>query len=170
MAPDLKPCVFKTQTLEKNHGRIEEREIRAISVNGAKIGAAAWQGIQSVVSITRHTTSTKNGETTTETSYYITSLPAEKVKKIAASVRYHWGVENKVHWVLDVVFHEDDCPVRDTVCSRNLQIMRSLVSNLIKTWEYRGRSSLSRKVGSIRRTQQALYAFLMHAGVPEIAV
>lgn len=168
MAPDLKPCIFKTQTLEKDHGRIEKREIRTISVNGARIGASPWKGIQSVASITRHTTSIKTAKTTTQTSYYITSLPAEKVKKIGDSVRYHWGVENKAHWVLDVVFHEDDCPVRNSICSRNLQIMRSLVSNLVKTWQYRGRSSLSRKVRSIQRAPQALLEFLVHAGVPPI--
>ena len=92
------------KTLEKNGGRIEKRTCRATDrVKGWLTDLPLWEGLQTVISITRETTA--KGVTTEETSYYITSLPCN-AKHLLSIARAHWKVES-MHWSLDVIWHED---------------------------------------------------------------
>ena len=70
-------------------------------------------------------------EVTLDCRYYISSLPAD-AKQFAASVRAHWGVENGLHWCLDVGFREDDCRVRQGNASENFAVVRHIALNLLK--------------------------------------
>jgi predicted transposase YbfD/YdcC len=97
------------QTVDADHGRLETRRCWATNVLTDIANTSAWKGIQSVVRIDSER-KTKD-KTTVETRYYITSLPPD-AKKINKAVRTHWGIENKIHWVLDVTFREDDSRVR----------------------------------------------------------
>lgn len=63
--------------------------------------------------------------------YYITSLPND-AERILAAKRSHWGIENSLHWVLDVAFREDDSRVRQGNASQNLAILRHMALNLLK--------------------------------------
>ena len=74
------------------------------------------------------------GETHTGVRYYISSLPAE-VKRIAAAVRGHWGIENRMHWVLDVAFREDRNRARAENAQANLGILRRIALSLLKNTE-----------------------------------
>jgi predicted transposase YbfD/YdcC len=65
-----------------------------------------------------------------ETRYYICSLSGQAVE-FARAVRSHWGIENKVHWVLDVAFREDDCRVRQGAAAQNLAVVRHIALNLL---------------------------------------
>ena len=70
------------------------------------------------------------GKTTIETRYYISSLPND-AQKLGESVRSHWGIENYLHWVLDVGFREDDCRIRKDNAPQNFAIIRHISLNLL---------------------------------------
>jgi predicted transposase YbfD/YdcC len=72
-----------------------------------------------------------DGQTTTERRYYLSSLPLD-VATFARAVRSHWGVENKVHWIMDVCFREDQSRARTGYAAENLATLRRLALNLLK--------------------------------------
>jgi len=71
-----------------------------------------------------------NGMTPTETRYYISSL-AGSAQQIANAVRSHWGIENSLHWVLDVSFGEDQCRIRTKNTPQNFALLRQIALNLL---------------------------------------
>ena len=71
------------------------------------------------------------GKTTVERRYFLSSLPLG-VETFARAVRSHWGVENKLHWVLDVYFGEDQSRARTGHAAENLAALRRLVLNMLK--------------------------------------
>ncbi len=90
-----------------------------------------WAGRRSIMAITSTRTRKKTGETATETRFYITSLTACPDTLLQAK-RSHWSIENKVHWVLDVVFREDQCRTRKDYAAINLSLVRKMVLNLLR--------------------------------------
>ena len=68
---------------------------------------------------------------TTETRYLISSLPND-AKRIGQAVRTHWTIENQLHWVLDVVFHEDDSRLRIGNAAQNMAILRHMTMNMLR--------------------------------------
>jgi predicted transposase YbfD/YdcC len=72
------------------------------------------------------------GASTTERRYYISSLPGTDAKAFAAAVRGHWGVENPLHWSLDVTFAEDDSRVRTGHAAQNLSRLRRIALNQLR--------------------------------------
>jgi predicted transposase YbfD/YdcC len=125
--------VFHTETLsvEKNHGRIETR--RVYSIGGLdKIEAIElekWPGLQSLTMV--ESVREINGSSTSERRYYISNL-ASNAKVIGDSIRSHWGIENSLHWVMDVTFHEDYARNRKDHSAANMSTMRRFALNLIK--------------------------------------
>ena len=70
-----------------------------------------------------------------ETRYYITSLPgatSRAARRLARASRAHWGIENSLHWVLDIAFREDDCRVRKNHGPENFATLRRIAFNLLK--------------------------------------
>lgn len=65
---------------------------------------------------------------TTERRYYLSSLSSD-AKQVARAVRSHWGIENQVHWVLDVSFGEDECQIRKGHAPRNVGLLRRIAMN-----------------------------------------
>lgn len=120
------------RTVDNNHGRMEIRECWAI--DGADNldflrGAADWPALQTIVRI-RSERRLKQ-KTEVKTRYFITSL-ANDARQILAAKRAHWGIENSLHWVLDVAFREDDSRVRQGNADQNLAILRQIALNLLK--------------------------------------
>ena len=120
------------RTVDNNHGRMEIRECWAIdgSENIAFLrGAADWPKLQTMVMM-RSERRLKR-KTSVETTYFITSM-ANDARQILAAKRAHWGIENSLHWVLDVAFREDDSRVRQGNADQNLAILRHMALNLLK--------------------------------------
>jgi predicted transposase YbfD/YdcC len=76
---------------------------------------------------------TVDGKTSTERRYYICSRKSLPAREALNAARSHWGIENELHWVLDVAFREDDCRVRAGNAAENFAVMRHLALNLLKS-------------------------------------
>ena len=113
----------------KGHGRIERR-VAAISADIAWLQERhGWPGLQAVGKVTA--TRQKDGDTSRKTRYYLLSQewPPEWCNDI---VRGHWGIENRLHWVLDVTCNEDQARNRKGHCAENLALLRKLALNLAR--------------------------------------
>jgi predicted transposase YbfD/YdcC len=117
------------ETVEKDHGRIETRRYYQSTELDWFADRAKWVGLRSVgmVEAIREV----GGQATVEWRYYLSSLPLDVVT-FARAVRGHWGVENKLHWVLDVQMREDQSRARAGYAAENLATLRRLALNLLK--------------------------------------
>lgn len=120
------------QTVDKDHGRIEIR--RCWTIDAPDYIAyldpqQRWPGLQSVVRI--ETERRVGPEISQEIRHYIASL-AGNPTQLNQVIRTHWHIENKLHWVLDVAFREDDCRTRQGHAAENLAILRHIALNLLK--------------------------------------
>jgi len=117
------------EEVDGGHGRIETRRYRQLRMNEWIEEGKNWQGIQSVIEVTR--TRIMKEKEQRETVYYISSL-MPNIKQISDAIRGHWEVENKAHWVLDVTFKEDDCRIRKEDGAENVGIIRRFALNLAR--------------------------------------
>lgn len=116
------------EEIDSGHGRIEVRRCWQLDVKQAP-AAKQWPGAKSVAKVVceRHI-----GErVTTETRYYISSL-SKQPERLLAAVRSHWAIENKLHWVLDVTFREDESRIRRGDAAENMTVLRRLALNICK--------------------------------------
>ena len=118
------------ETVDKDHGRIEVRRHWTIPLPpwmAREYGT--WTGLQSLglVESERH----QGTQTTVETRCYLCSLTSD-AQRFAHAVRSHWGVENPLHWVLDVAYREDESRVRSGHAAGNLSRLRRLTLNLLR--------------------------------------
>lgn len=117
------------KTLEKNHGRIETRECYVCKNIDWLENKNEWTGLKSIVMV-RNTREIADKKTV-ELKYYLSSLSneAEYVLNVA---RQHWGIENKLHWCLDVGFREDESRIRKGNAPENFAIVRKVALNKLK--------------------------------------
>jgi predicted transposase YbfD/YdcC len=121
-----------TQTLDKGHGRIERRRYTVLSdpdLLACLDPTGAWPGLRSVAEVQAERR--RGAAPTTECRYYLSSLPPDATV-LAAAIRGHWGVENRLHWVLDVQFREDASAVRVGDGAHTFAVLRHLALNLLR--------------------------------------
>jgi predicted transposase YbfD/YdcC len=145
---------------ENGHGRIERRRVRVIRDIGGIDGIGAWKQAQSIVEVER--TRTVGEKTSVERAYYISSLDVDAMT-MGTRIRSHWGIENSLHWVLDVTFGEDKSRVRDRNSAANLTALRKLTASLLKRAPANGARSIAqrRKIAGWNPD----YAFEVLAGI-----
>lgn len=122
-------------TFDNDHGRIERRKYWITDDISDKWGDEGWNGIKSF-GMTENTI-IKNGKTTIEVRHFITSLSPD-AEKFGRAVRKHWGIENSLHWVLDISFREDESRIRKGYSGENFAVLRHIALNAIKKENSKG--------------------------------
>jgi predicted transposase YbfD/YdcC len=127
---------------DKGHGRLESRRCYAVEVPAyLKEFKNDWKGLKSFVCIQSERDLGEKIER--ENRYYISSL-MPNAERLAKAVRSHWGIENSLHWVLDMTFKEDASRIRRGVAAENMTVMKHLAINLLKK-DQKNKISLPRK-------------------------
>ena len=128
----------KSKTVvEKHHGRIEKRTCYQTDYIGWFRDKDEWAGLKSVIMIVSERTArnkeTGAWETSTEKRLYISSLKVDPDLALKA-VRTHWGIENRLHWTLDVTFGEDYCTARALHAAENRATLTRIAVNLLNRY------------------------------------
>ncbi len=116
------------RTIEKGHGRTEIRRYWTMPTDEFFAAREQWAGLQSISLV--ESVRKIGSETTTSKRYYLNSFTSD-AHLLAHAVRSHWGIENNLHWVLDVGFAEDDCPIHSDNAPENLARLRKMSLNLL---------------------------------------
>lgn len=124
------------KNLQVGHGRIEERICYAVAAKDylSPIELAKWKGLKTIVKIEAYVTyknGKKKGHQDYQERYYISSLGLD-AERINHAIQSHWGIETKLHWVLDVAFREDESRVRKGHADENFAIARHIALNKLK--------------------------------------
>lgn len=119
------------ETSERGHGRRERRRVYCTRDIKALSTAGEWPALRTIAM--RETEREQDGKTSVERHYYISSLRRADATKIARATRDHWGVENGLHWTLDIAFREDESRARTKNAAQNLSVLRQLALNLLKS-------------------------------------
>lgn len=120
---------FIDKRIDKDHGRIEQRNCQIIEGADWIDEHQLWKGLHTFIKI--QASREINGQRTTETRYYISSLH-QSASYFNDAIRNHWGIENSYHWVLDVQFNEDHSRKRKGQSAENFAIIRRTALNLLK--------------------------------------
>lgn len=117
-------------TTEKGHGRKEERHVLALPVPEGFRNRELWAGLKSLCLVMR--TREVGGEVEGPEGFYSISSLAAQAKPLGRAARGHWGIENSLHWVLDIGFREDESRVRKDHAPANLGLLRRMALSLLK--------------------------------------
>jgi len=126
----LKNCDVVTR-VDKGHGRIEKRTCYTTNDINWIDKKSDWIGFKSIVMVIAERTI--NGKLTVEKRFYISSVKSDPVRLLLAT-RAHWGIENSLHWVLDVIFGEDNRIIWNQNIAQNESIIRRIALNLLKKY------------------------------------
>ena len=138
--------VEDAQTIDKGHGRIDIRRYRVIpdaDVLAWLQEGHNWPGLAAIGMVEAERRI--GDKRTVETRYYLLSRHL-KARAFGEAVRSHWGIENQVHWVLDVAFHEDRSRIRAGYAAENFAVLRHLALNLIRQHKTKGLSIRTRRM------------------------
>ena len=123
-------ALISSTTFDKGHGRLETRLCTvAQDIAWLRERHPDWKDLKSIIEI--ESAREIKGAITTEKRYYISSL-LENPAKISEVIRQQWGVENQLHWVLDIVFSDDQSRIRKGNAPRNIAIVKKSVLNLLR--------------------------------------
>ncbi len=138
-APKQYPEIKQMKTCDCGHGRIESRTYYLSTEIDWYQDMAQWVGLRAFGMVRSRTE--RNGQICEDTRYFITSL--SDLPNFANAVRKHWGIENSLHWCLDMTFHEDYSRIRKDHSAENMAVVRHIALNILKS--YPVNLSLARK-------------------------
>jgi predicted transposase YbfD/YdcC len=138
------PCLRRYAAEETGHGRQERRVVWVLPAGRHVSGRAAWAGLCSLVLVLRVVVCQQSGAQTIELHHYISSL-RPSARRLAAAIRGHWGIENGLHWVLDVVFREDARRLYDRTAAENVGLLNRLATSLLRGDPAKGSLKVKRK-------------------------
>jgi len=148
----------QARTVDKGHGRIEIRRHRVLSDPAVLAWLQerhAWPGLQAIGMVQAER---RIGEERThQTRYYLLDQPLA-AEAFGEAVRSHWGIENQVHWVLDVAFHEDQSRIRAGHAAENFAVLRHLSLNLLQ--HHPTKRKLSMRTRRLKASWD--HAYLLH--------
>lgn len=142
---DPAPSVEVSEQVDAGHGRIETRTCWFSRDVTRVNNRADWAGLDGIAMIIRVREDKRTGVSSMEKAYFIVANPSATAASVATFVRNHWGIENGLHWVLDVTFGEDQCRVRAGHAAQNLAVLRHLVMNLMRNAPGKKRSMVKRR-------------------------
>jgi len=119
------------EEIDCGHGRVETRRCSVIADLSLVEKAAEWPSLQGMVRIQAERHHKATGKTETETRFYITSLKPDAAR-LNRAIRQHWGIENKLHWMLDVGFGEDLSRKRAGHSAQNFSLLNRIALNILK--------------------------------------
>jgi len=119
-----------TEDLDFGHGRIETRICKVITDLSLVPSAHKWKGLKSIIEVHRTRDFKNIDKKEQEVSYYISTHT--KAEIISKGIRKHWGIENKVHWVLDVAFNEDHSRKRTGNAAKNFTNINRIALNILR--------------------------------------
>jgi predicted transposase YbfD/YdcC len=127
-------CTGHAETIQSAHGRIERRSLWVAPALAVREHVLGFPGARQILELTRHVVIKRTGQVHEETGYAVTSLSAEQADAAALLRlwREHWGIENSVHWVRDVIFGEDRSTTRTGHGAEVLAAFRNLAISLIR--------------------------------------
>ena len=118
------------QSFTDAHGRVEGRNLATIRSEDAGVDCSAWPGAKTIVRL--RSVRVLAGKCHDEDRYYLTSVGAGCAEELLDRCRGHWGIENQLHWVLDVAYREDESRIRVNHGAENAGRLRRLTQNIIK--------------------------------------
>ena len=125
------------ETLEKSHGRIEIRTTTASDDIAWLQDRHDWPGLRSIVMVQTvrelgiHSGAKPGAKIERETRFYIASAAAA-AETLGSAIRSHWSIENGLHWVMDMVFRDDECRIRKQNAPANFATVKHMASNLLR--------------------------------------
>jgi len=132
--------VTSHETVEKSHGRIETRTVTVCADIDWLKARHNWPGLKSIVMVQYH--AILQDKTRAETRFYISSMTSD-AQHHAKAIRDHWGIENGLHWVMDMVFRDDECRIRKRNAPANFTTIKHAASNMLRS--VKGKHSLRTK-------------------------
>jgi predicted transposase YbfD/YdcC len=137
--------ISRHETVDGDHGRIETRTTTVIHDVDWLQERHDWPGLKAVVIV--ESTREIADKTERETRFYITSLVL-LANLVGPIIRSHWAVENSLHWVLDMIFRDDECRVRTDHAPANFTTIKHMAQNLIRRAPGKDSLRLKRKVAA----------------------
>jgi predicted transposase YbfD/YdcC len=159
-AQEQRAVAFKTTsvsqdtTVDGDHGRIETRTVTVFHDIAWLQQNHQWPGLKSVVMVESQRETA--GRVETETRFYVTSLTL-LANALGPMIRSHWMVENGLHWVLDMIFRDDECRVRTDNAPFNLALIKHIALNLLRTGKSKDSLRMRRKVAAWDENALAAY-------------
>jgi predicted transposase YbfD/YdcC len=135
-------CATQPADIDAGHGRIKERLCRVADAGWLVERHPKWMGLRSLAAITERHVDKESGKESLETRFFVASIEPDP-NAILHAVRSHWGIENNLHWTLDVIFDEDRCKTRKDNAPLGHAIIRHTALNILKADRLKG--SLRRK-------------------------
>lgn len=137
--PQNYPTIQRIETIDKGHGRIEKRSYYLSGEIDWYAEREKWTGLAGLGMV--HSRVEMNGKISEECRYFITSLT--DIKLFSRAVRKHWGIENSLHWCLDMTFKEDYSRIRKDHSAENMAVVRHIALNILQNFPEK--ISLARK-------------------------